>query len=383
MATKVFVGNLSFKIGEEKLRDEFSVAGNVLSANIITRGPRSLGYGFVEFASLADAENSVKVLNQKDIDGRKINVEVARPRTEPLPQGEKEGASDAEQGRRRRPRRQKPKTDGAPGSPGAAQQAVPSGGQQQHQRPRQQQQQGGPRQQDSGKRQYRPRPQGQNAGNANGQTRTNTAGRNNDNGVGDANERPFRPRYRRNRNQSGGGQQQQQQPQQQQQSFQRKRPAPQPKKQQERVPSPTTLFVANLPFSVDDKELAEIFSKNHKVAKAHVVKKRNTRSKGFGFVEFEDEAAQQAALKEFDGATVHERVLNVKVALTPVEGEHEDAPGTEKPAAAGGEESKHAAPEEKKEVEAPKAVEPAKESKAEAAAPAAGAAEGEEKKGGQ
>lgn len=140
--------------------------------------------------------------------------------------------------------------------------------------------------------------------------------------------------------------------------------------------------MANLPFSVDDKELAEIFSKNHKVVKAHVVKKRNTRSKGFGFVEFEDEAAQQAALKEFDGATVHERVLNVKVALTPVEGEEEDAPGTEKPAA-GGEEANHVAAEEKKEGEAPKAAEPAKESKTEAAAPAAGAAEGEEKKGGQ
>jgi RNA recognition motif-containing protein len=93
-----------------------------------------------------------------------------------------------------------------------------------------------------------------------------------------------------------------------------------------RVSSSTTLFVANLPFSVDDKELAEIFSKNLKVVNAHVVKKRNTRSKGFGFVEFENEADQQAALKEFDGFTVHERVLNVKVALTAVPGEESEKP---------------------------------------------------------
>jgi len=105
------------------------------------------------------------------------------------------------------------------------------------------------------------------------------------------------------------------------------------------------------------------------------VKKRNTRSKGFGFVEFENEADQLAALKEFDGATVHERVLNVKVALTAVPGE--EGAEDEKSAAVEGEVVKHA--EEKKE-DAPKA-EPAKESKADAAAPAA--AEGEEKKSGQ
>jgi len=93
-----------------------------------------------------------------------------------------------------------------------------------------------------------------------------------------------------------------------------------------------------------------------------VVKKRNTRSKGFGFVEFADEADQQAALKEFDGSTIHERVLNVKVALTAVPGEE----GEEKPA--------EAATGEK---EADTKAEPAKDSKAaEAASPAA-----EEKKG--
>jgi len=363
MATKVFVGNLSFKIGEEKLREEFSVAGNVLSANIITRGPRSLGYGFVEFASLADAENSVKLLNKKDIDGREINVEVAKPRAE-LPQGEKPTGDDKE-GKPARRRVRRPKTGDAPQG-----QPAPGG-----QQPRQPRSDGAvPR------RQYRPRTN--TGGNSEGaQVHTNTGrnlnNNNNNNAGNNTNARPFKPRpFRgRNRNQSGGPQQQQQQPQQPQQSFQRKKPAPQPKKVQERVSSATTLFVANLPFSVDDKELAEIFSKDLKVVSAKVVKKRNTRSKGFGFVEFENEADQQAALKQFDGTTIHERVLNVKVALTAVPGDDE-TPETEKPAHEEGEAATH---EEKKE-ESPK-TEPAKEGKAEAAAPAA--AEGEEKKSGQ
>ena len=380
MATKVFVGNLSFKIGEEKLREEFSVAGNVLSANIITRGPRSLGYGFVEFASLADAENSVQLLNKKDIDGREINVEVAKPRAEP-PQGEKPAGDDKE-GRPARRRVRRPK---APRSDAPQTQSGPR-------EPRQPRSEGG-----APRRQYRPRTN--TGGNAEGGQVHNNTGRNvnsNNNAGNNTNARPKqqRPFRGRNRNQSGGPQPQQQQ-QQTQQTFQRKKPAPQPKKVQERcvaylsflspikiiniapiirVSSSTTLFVANLPFSVDDKELAEIFSKNLKVVSAKVVKKRNTRSKGFGFVEFENEADQQAALKEFDGSTVHERVLNVKVALTAIPGEDE-TPGTEKPAE--GEAAKH---EEKKE-EAPKAAEPAKEGKAEAAAPAA--AEGEEKKSGQ
>jgi len=303
MATKVFVGNLSFKIQEDKLRDEFGGAGNVLSANIITRGPRSLGYGFVEFGSLADAEKSVELMHNKEIDGRKINVEVARPRQEPA-EGEKFSSDDQDRPARRRVRRrQVPKTGGA--APAAANQASPSTGGQQQPRPRQQ----GGQQQEGGapKRQYRPRPpQNQNtSGNAtDGQTHTNVVRTNNNNNGGNNNNnpRPFKPRnFRRNRTQSGGQQQLPQQPQQPQQSFQRKRPAPQPKKQQERVPSSTTLFVANLPFSVDDKELAEIFSKDSKVVSAHVVKKRNTRSKGFGFVVFENEADQQAALRHSMG----------------------------------------------------------------------------------
>jgi len=89
MRTKVFVGNLSFATKENELAKEFEAAGKVISANIITRGPRSLGYGFVELDSESDAENAVRLLNKKEIDGRPINVEVAKPREEGA-----EGAND-------------------------------------------------------------------------------------------------------------------------------------------------------------------------------------------------------------------------------------------------------------------------------------------------
>jgi len=85
MGTRVFVGNLSFKTKENDLAQHFQAAGSVVKANIITRGPRSLGYGFVELASEQDALQAVSLLNKKIIDDREINVQLAKPREEPPP----------------------------------------------------------------------------------------------------------------------------------------------------------------------------------------------------------------------------------------------------------------------------------------------------------
>ncbi|KAF7729044.1 hypothetical protein EC973_005075 [Apophysomyces ossiformis] len=77
---KVFVGNLSFQTTEEGLVKCFEDAGKVLGADIITRGRRSIGYGFVSFATAEEAEKATKELNKKELDGREINVEIARPK---------------------------------------------------------------------------------------------------------------------------------------------------------------------------------------------------------------------------------------------------------------------------------------------------------------
>ncbi|CAM0137430.1 hypothetical protein VKS41_003210 [Umbelopsis sp. WA50703] len=96
-------------------------------------------------------------------------------------------------------------------------------------------------------------------------------------------------------------------------------------------PSKTTLFVGNLPFSTDDDGLKDIL-KNYRVKSAHVVKRKTGRSKGFGFVEMEDEAEQQKVLEEMKTVTVDGREVSIKVSVsvphTAIDGtEHsEDAP---------------------------------------------------------
>jgi len=102
--TKVFVGNLSFKTQESDLAKEFEVAGKVATANIISRGSRSLGYGFVELESEEEARKAVELLHKKQIDGREIKVEVAKPRDE---NATKEGAAP------RAPRQRAPRPAGA------------------------------------------------------------------------------------------------------------------------------------------------------------------------------------------------------------------------------------------------------------------------------
>jgi RNA recognition motif-containing protein len=110
---------------------------------------------------------------------------------------------------------------------------------------------------------------------------------------------------------------------------------PRPKKEEKedtRAPSLTTLFVANLPFSLDDEEFAKIFkTANLSYKTAHVVKKRSGRSKGFGFVEFDNESDQQKALTAINNKQVEGRELVVKVALTenkPVEDSKENSTTT-------------------------------------------------------
>lgn len=101
--TKVFVGNLSFKTKREDLASEFGAAGKVVEANIISRGNRSLGYGFVEMESEEDAQKAITIMNKKPIDSREINVELAKPRDE-TKIGERRAQSSA-RGKRRYPRR--------------------------------------------------------------------------------------------------------------------------------------------------------------------------------------------------------------------------------------------------------------------------------------
>lgn len=82
MATKLFVGNLSFRTTSEELRDLFAAAGTVESASVIEdrETGRSRGFGFVEMATQEDATKAVEQFNGKDFGGRNLTVNEARPR---------------------------------------------------------------------------------------------------------------------------------------------------------------------------------------------------------------------------------------------------------------------------------------------------------------
>jgi len=81
MATKLYVGNLPFKIREEDLQTLFQQAGSVESVNIIRDkfSGQSRGFGFVEMVSPDDAQKAIQMFNGHSMDNREIIVNEARP----------------------------------------------------------------------------------------------------------------------------------------------------------------------------------------------------------------------------------------------------------------------------------------------------------------
>jgi len=279
--TKVFVGNLSFKTRDADLARAFEAIGKVSSANIITRGPRSLGYGFVEFVSNDDADKAIAKLNKTELDGRQINVEIAKPREQTEQQPNAAGASEAPAGGAR-PRRQRkpraPAADAADSAPAAGASAAPASGSPSAAR----------------RRPRKPRAAaGASAAGAPAAATSPSAAPADADAGADGRRPARRGRGRRfgGRGRFGAGR---------------------PKSDVPRIASKTTLFVANLHYQIDNNGLAEIF-REHNPIKAYVVQTYNGRSRGFGFVEFANETDQQNALKNIDKKVVQDRPLSVKV----------------------------------------------------------------------
>ncbi len=84
MSNKLFVGNLSFNVTENDLQDAFAAFGTVTEANLMMdrMSNRSRGFGFVTMSSDEEAQKAIAGLNGKDLGGRAIKVNVARPRQE-------------------------------------------------------------------------------------------------------------------------------------------------------------------------------------------------------------------------------------------------------------------------------------------------------------
>ena len=80
---KLYVGNLSFQLTEAELREAFDEFGTVLDVKIITDRDtgRSRGFGFVEMQTAEEAQAAIEGLDNTQLAGRPLNVNIARPRT--------------------------------------------------------------------------------------------------------------------------------------------------------------------------------------------------------------------------------------------------------------------------------------------------------------
>jgi|SRR4051812_8242201 len=96
--TRLFVGNLSYQTMEQDLQEFFSQAGSVTSVNLMFDKftGKSRGFAFVELASSEEANKAVEMFNGKELQGRPLTVNIARPREERPDRG---GRSDFGGGR--------------------------------------------------------------------------------------------------------------------------------------------------------------------------------------------------------------------------------------------------------------------------------------------
>src|SRR5689334_23449921 len=89
MSNKMFVGNLSFNTTENDLQDAFAAHGTVTEVNLMmdraTGRPR--GFGFVTMSTAEEAQTAIAALNGKQLDGRDLTVNIAKPREERPPGG--------------------------------------------------------------------------------------------------------------------------------------------------------------------------------------------------------------------------------------------------------------------------------------------------------
>ncbi|CAG8554653.1 10230_t:CDS:2 [Paraglomus occultum] len=280
---KVFVGNLSFQTTEPELAEFFGKFGKVVKANIITRGTRSLGYGFVALETKEDAEKVIAELNREELGGRSINVEAAKPKTDT---GNPPAFHSSRRGRGRYHLRGRGGRGRGRGSRGRGR---GRGGWQ-------------------GRRRFSGRNEDSAAvpSNDTAADAPNTNGAHADESGTHKSNRGYRSRRPRGRGGRGRGR------------FSRRRPANSnyaAGAAKTGDPSKTIVFVANLPFSVNDDGLKEIF-KDYQVKSAHVVRRRGGRSKGFGFVELIDENEQTRALEGLKNVQSEGRELVIKVALS-------------------------------------------------------------------
>lgn len=311
---KVFAGNLAYATTDEGLKEFFSAfTDDIVSSEVIYRGNRQAGYGFVTFKTLEAAQKAVADLNDKELGGRPIIVQLAKPAAE------KEKEKNERRARRRATGRRNARAP--PGevteaeAEGQAEDSKPSVVERAENAVEGAAAAVGEAVKPKKKKKFNRKKTKKAAAAATAEGEQHTAAGEpsaggeaaNSNGAEAAPKRVKKPRTPR---------------------------APRPPRpageQPEGQPSKNMLFVANLAFSIDDARLKQIFTDaDINVVTARVVTRRwgARRSKGFGFVDVGNEEEQKKALAYFapvespDGTTpavgkeVEGRQIAVKVAV--------------------------------------------------------------------
>ena len=100
MAQKLYVGNLSYNVNDDSLKDLFAKVGTVVSAMVITdkMSGRSKGFGFVEMSTDEEALAAIQMWNEKELDGRVVKVNEARPMEDRPPRQDNYSRSGSSRG---------------------------------------------------------------------------------------------------------------------------------------------------------------------------------------------------------------------------------------------------------------------------------------------
>ncbi|WWC60826.1 uncharacterized protein I303_103402 [Kwoniella dejecticola CBS 10117] len=315
---RVYIGNLSYATTEEQVREFVApVGGEIKSVQLPTKfGKRPAGYAFVTYTNGTDANKAVDQLKDKELDGRQVKLELARPAEKVL---EIRKQKD-EQRKERREAANAKKAEKAAESAKAA--GVPTNG-------------------DAKPAEGEEKPKKKKASKPKAKkSRRRVPGEGEDGeaeaeGEASADADAAKPASKGRIDVNGGAAEGE--------VKEKKKRAPRPAR--ERQPrleltgddSKNTIFVANLPFSVNDESLATIFTNlSIKVKSAKVVQgirkpragaartfKPFRASKGFGFVELENEAEQNEAVEKVDGTLIEDRKITAKIAkeMKPIEQE--------------------------------------------------------------
>ncbi|EPT03556.1 hypothetical protein FOMPIDRAFT_1040339 [Fomitopsis schrenkii] len=280
---KVFAGNLAYSTTDDGLKEFFApVASDILTAQVIFRGTRSAGYGFVSVATAEAAQKAVEVLDKQELDGRQVIVEVAKPAEQ------KDKEKKAKKASKRRPGRRGSKS--VPGEVSEAEANGTANGDAEKAE--------GAASATEGEKPKKKKKSSRKSKAAKKAAAEGGEGAASDAPAAEGEAAAKKPRTRKPK------------------TPRPQRPAGE---DPDGEPSKSVLFVANLGFNIDDAGLSTLFTDaGITVNSARVVRRRwgkPRKSKGYGFVDVGDEEQQKKAIELLQGKEVEGRAIAVKIAV--------------------------------------------------------------------